>query len=186
MTLKELAMKYRTDKCKEVMGKYWPSHGHNYIPTYEKLFDEKRDNVKRLLEIGIDDGASLRMWHDYFHNAEIIGLDIDGNKLINNGRITSYQCDQGNTHQLNLVKEAIDPCDVIIDDGSHDIAHQILGANILADKLVPGGYYIVEDVQPHPGSHKRIIDEVKWPWEKTLIKVGILGDDVLMVMQRPE
>ena len=36
--------------------------------------------------------------------------------------------------------------DVIIDDGSHLIDHQIKSFNILKEKMKPGGIYIIEDV----------------------------------------
>ena len=40
--------------------------------------------------------------------------------------------------------------DLIVDDGSHDLEHQILTVNILARYLAPGGIFIIEDVNRDP------------------------------------
>ncbi len=60
-----------------------------YTPFYDLLFRDRREKVFKVLEIGIGTikamahvkgykaGASLRMWRDYFINAEILGLDND-------------------------------------------------------------------------------------------------------------
>ena len=76
-----LAQKYYVDKC--------PAIYHHYTPKYHKLLKDKKVTV--FLEIGIGNhelmapivgdhyihGASLRMWRDYFPQAEIIGCDIN-------------------------------------------------------------------------------------------------------------
>lgn len=49
---------------------------HAYMDTYESKFAPRRFTAKRVLEIGINHGGSLRMWHDYFPNAEIYAIDI--------------------------------------------------------------------------------------------------------------
>jgi hypothetical protein len=76
MRLNELAIKYNTDKS---------SLDHDYIKHYEKYFSENREKYTKVLELGIyttntgdvdKSGASLKMWMDYFPNADIIGLDI--------------------------------------------------------------------------------------------------------------
>ena len=62
--LHDLGIKYHTDKA----------YLHNFCNDYEKLL---RKDVKTLWEIGILDGASLRMWSEYYPNAKIIGYDIE-------------------------------------------------------------------------------------------------------------
>ena len=49
---------------------------HSYIPLYEKLLSNKRLTAKNVLEIGVNEGGSIKLWHDYFTNATIYGLDI--------------------------------------------------------------------------------------------------------------
>ena len=62
--LTQLALKYGTDKAT-----------HKYTPLYHRTFEAMRTSVKRFMEIGVFRGASIRMWTDYFTEAEIIGVD---------------------------------------------------------------------------------------------------------------
>jgi hypothetical protein len=50
---------------------------HSYLPLYESLLSGKRDSASHILEIGIYYGGSIKLWHDYFPNAMVYGLDID-------------------------------------------------------------------------------------------------------------
>ena len=80
--LSELAFKYGTDKC--------PQLNHAYTPFYYELLKDKRQSIKKVLEMGIGNrelqkkyfphcvtGASLFMWKDFFPNAQIYGADND-------------------------------------------------------------------------------------------------------------
>jgi hypothetical protein len=152
--LSQLAMKHGCNKCPE-----WGGAGHSYTPFYDELFRGRK--VRRLLEIGIWQGASLRMWEEYFPDAEIVGIDINPANLIWSGRIHSYQCDQNDEQALHdLMWDVVRPdgtptstlashdgFDVIIDDGSHRAAHQIASANTLLPLLSWRGIYVIEDVQ---------------------------------------
>jgi hypothetical protein len=67
-------------------------HFHHYISNFycEKLTPRKNDNLK-ILEIGIFAGDSLKLWEDFFPNAEIYGLDIvDHSKYIHSDRVKKY------------------------------------------------------------------------------------------------
>ena len=74
---------------------------HSFLELYEKLLSLKKDTAKNVLEIGIWDGSSLNMWHDYFPNAKIIGLDIEDKKQYENERITCELIDQSSENALN-------------------------------------------------------------------------------------
>src|SRR5208282_1967642 len=125
MTLFQIADKYGCDKS--------PKYLHNYIDTYSELLEPKKNEVKKVLEIGIGFpeqtphnpkcafGASIYMWRDYFPNAEIYAIDIDGSHLINEDRIHSFLCDQRSEVELkSLVARIGEGFDLIIDDGSHN------------------------------------------------------------------
>ena len=86
-TLTEIAKKYNTDK-----GSY-----HTFTDFYAEHFDNIRNDVLSLLEIGILRGASLKMWHDYFINAEIYGIDIASWK---HGPL-NFNFDEKNLEKLN-------------------------------------------------------------------------------------
>ncbi len=145
MTLDELAIKHNTDK----------SHlTHDYCPIYEALFGSYRERIYGLLEIGIAEGASLKMWGEYLPTAIIYGIDKDPYDVEKNGDlggyIQTYIADQSNPEQLKLVMESIDDAmDVIVDDGSHDPNHIITSLTTLFPYLKEGGFYCIEDLE-HP------------------------------------
>ncbi len=133
MTLTELAEKHKTDKG--------PSC-HNYTEAYESMFAGIRDEKLKILEIGVLDGASLRMWCDYFPNAEIHGMDVDSDcHAFADDRITIHIGDQGDRWDLDRIGKDFD---IVIDDGSHRVDDQIFTFK----RLWPNTrlLYIVEDV----------------------------------------
>lgn len=69
-----IARKYGTDKF--TLG---------YTRVYDNIMRRDKDNHISILEIGIFTGASLRMWHEYFRNAKVCG--IDNGRLVPNAGI---------------------------------------------------------------------------------------------------
>lgn len=138
----EIALKYDTDKCPE----WRDGTGHEYTPFYSALLEGR--SVKKVLEIGICTGASLRMWAEYFPDAEVYGLDNAPMSLISEDRIHSLLCDQSSPNDLRKVVDTFgDNFDLIIDDGSHRAEDQILSAQMLVPLLSKTGLYMIEDVQ---------------------------------------
>lgn len=125
---------------------------HSYIPFYHQLFNEKRQEIKRVLEIGIGDWSgrrtSLLLWRDFFPNAYIFGVDNEEKNMINGEkRITTLLRDQSSEVSLKDIWRVIaGGFDLIIDDGSHNPDHQLLSAQILMPLLKEDGVYIIEDV----------------------------------------
>ncbi len=144
----ELAKKYGTDK-----GGWHTIAGetcHNYTPVYHQLLGGRREQIKNVLEIGVNYGCSLRMWEEYFPNARVIGLDSNASCLFTKGRIECFAADQANLESLKgaLALAGSPKFDLIVDDGSHDPSHQIFSANVLAPYLAPDGLYVIEDIFP--------------------------------------
>ena len=135
MTLKEINLKYNTDKEK-----------HGYLTIYEDYFSKLQNHKLSILEIGIWSGESLKLWKEYFPNAEIIGIDkSDDCVQCQPLGTTSFLVDQADEKQL--IKFSQDKLfDIIIDDGSHYSPHQILSFQVLFERLKPEGLYIVEDI----------------------------------------
>jgi hypothetical protein len=146
----DLADKHMTDKggTSTVYGGVPGDTCHNYTPAYHAMFGDRRESVRRVLEVGVNAGSSLRMWEEYFPAAEVIGLDIRPEVLFAAGRIRCYQADQGVRQSLQAAVAAAGggPFDLIIDDGSHLEAHQIVTAETLLPLLAPGGVYVIEDI----------------------------------------
>lgn len=144
MTLDELALKYGTDKA---------SNHHNYTKIYEGMFEPIRDKVTGILEIGIGGknykgimGSSLKMWADYFHNAEIVGIDIDPTADVDFGsRISVVIGDQTRRSVLEKSLKKLPSVDIIIDDGAHKNNLTVATFEYLWPKLEPGGIYVIED-----------------------------------------
>lgn len=164
--LTALCDKYGSDKgsfgTKEVPYN-WPAH--NYVDYYSRIFGQFRENVNKVFECGIGTnnldfpsnmsktgkpGASLRVWRDYFPNAQIYGADIDRNILFNEERIRTHYIDQLSEHDIaefwNWTVEK--DFDIIIDDGLHTFeGGRTLFVNSI-QQLAPNGVFIIEDVTP--------------------------------------
>jgi hypothetical protein len=117
--LSTIAFKNGSNKC--------PQYGrYSFTEYYFKVFEEKRKAVKKILEIGVRDGADLRMWRDFFPNAQVYGTDTSPSVLFNDKRIKTYLCDPTKSEDLKKLIEKIgSDIDIIIDDGSHLPVDQI-------------------------------------------------------------
>lgn len=151
-----LAKKHETDKG----GRHLRYGGadsdtcHEYTTIYHDLLGHRRENIKRVLEVGVNAGSSLRMWREYFPNALIIGLDNNYDCLFMEDRIMCILADQGDRKSLLAAMEyAGGKFDLIIDDGSHELHHQILTMNTLAPFLEDDGIYVVEDIRDRGNPH---------------------------------
>lgn len=123
----------------------------HYFQIYEQYFNIFKDKPVKLLEIGIYNGASLKMWREYFHkDSTIVGIDIDDNCREFENEQENIYCRIGSQEDGNFLNKIIDEFgkfDIIIDDGSHIVSHMIASFNYLfIDGLKENGIYIVEDV----------------------------------------
>ena len=90
---------------------------HNYLTLMDFHFTPRRNSASKILEIGVQTDRSVKMWEDYFPNAEIYGLDIDPKcKQYEKNRVKIVIGDQNNINDLSKLPNDFD---VIIDDGSH-------------------------------------------------------------------
>ena len=129
VTLDSLGRKHGTDKS---------SICHNYLDFYESYIDWSK--VRTMLEIGIKDGASLRMWADWLPLSKIYGVDIDRLSSIAGTTCILADATKPIGSLLNVT------FDLIIDDGSHYCSEQQSSFEWLWPKLRKGGYYIMEDL----------------------------------------
>lgn len=124
----------------------------DYLRHYERMMAGFRDRPITLLEIGIDQGASLRTWETYFPQASIVGVDIVPATLrFARDNVVVEIGSQFDADFLEGLARKYTP-DIIIDDGSHISEHQIFSFERLFHGLKPGGLYVVEDIQRGPGS----------------------------------
>ena len=120
-----------------------------YCHYYDRHLNHLRAKPVKVLEIGVKDGDSLKMWKDYFPQGEICGLEYNPEPLKDfaEDRVRVYIGDQTDTSLLEKIAEEVGPFDLIIDDASHVVEHQQISFEYLfKNSLKPGGLYIVEDL----------------------------------------
>lgn len=133
--LTDLGIKHGTDKAYE----------HNFTDVYEDYF--KKYSNPRILEIGVYNGASMETYNEYFnYKCTILGID-NGEQLryaSSHPNILITLADQSNPE--HLASQVGTGYDIIVDDGSHFVEHQINCFEVLKDKVNKGGIYIIEDL----------------------------------------
>ncbi|SFQ94741.1 class I SAM-dependent methyltransferase [Poseidonocella sedimentorum] len=121
---------------------------HHYLPLYDRYFARFRGRPVRMLEIGVFKGGSLDLWRDYLGpEAVIYGIDIDPKCARFDGisgqvRIGS----QDDLAFLDAVVEEMGGIDLVLDDGSHHMAHVWTTLRHLFPRLSPSGSYMIEDL----------------------------------------
>jgi hypothetical protein len=164
-SLTKLCEIYKSDKGSINHNKksIWGWTAHTYSNYYYSLFNHFKDDVKLVFECGLGTnnpdfqsnmtvdgmpGASLRVWRDYFKNAQIYGADIDKDILFQEDRIKTYYVDQLNTPSIETMWKniGINNFDIIIDDGLHTTDANINLFINSFNKLKKNGIYIIEDV----------------------------------------
>ncbi len=143
--LDQLARKHGSDKGSEPSGRL---SGKGYTAVYSQFFEPLRQNALVLLEIGVAQGASLRMWEEYFPNARIFGVDVDPEcTRYESERTTVLIGDQSDTEFLRrLVGVVGSPLDIVIDDGGHHMHQHQRSLEFLFPHVERGGLYCIEDL----------------------------------------
>jgi hypothetical protein len=152
-----LVEKYGTDKSLS-----------GYTNTYSNIFTPIKDKVTSILEIGLGTlnttipssfagnlqhfehykpGGSLRVWRDYFPNADIFGGDIDAEILFEEDRIKTFYLDQLNLKSYQKLNSLIpNNLDLVIDDGLHSIDSSLLTLKFFLKKIKINGHICIEDI----------------------------------------
>lgn len=128
---------------------------HSYLSTYEKLLQKKKNTAKNILEIGIEHGGSIKLWHDYFINATVYGLDIMDIKyawdeINNKDRIIlycSYDAYDTEKFKTTFLDKNI-KFDLILDDGPHTFDSMKIFIQLYSQIMTDDGILIIEDL-PH-------------------------------------
>jgi hypothetical protein len=99
---------------------------HSYISNfYNEKFKSFKDKPIKILEIGVLQGHSIKLWEDYFTNAEIFGVDI-GNIIEHNfsNRVKILFQNAYSIEFIKKLEENYGKFDIIIDDGPHTLETQ--------------------------------------------------------------
>jgi len=143
-SLEEIVDNSRTDK----------NTRHSYLPLYDQLLISKKEKARNVLEVGIDVGGSIKMWHDYFTNATVYGLDIIHidtvwHELKNNARITLYTSSDAYNHEFfntHFLQKNM-KFDFMLDDGPHSLESMVTFIKLYSQIMTDDGILIIEDVQ---------------------------------------
>ena len=129
---------------------------HSYLYLYQTLLHNRKETAKNVLEIGIDNGGSIKLWSDFFINANIYGLDIiDINNpiisptIINKKNIYLYcNTDAYNENVFNNFFKSKDmKFDFMLDDGPHTLESMKQFIVLYSQIMTDDGILIIEDVQ---------------------------------------
>lgn len=156
-SLTDFATHYGTDKA-------W----HGYTEYYEELFNTFRREPISILEIGVDGGESLKVWHDWFYNPEtkIYGIDIQDKKLVLFPRTQLFITDATSPNAVYDITKVSGAFDIIIEDASHYSKDQKKLLELWFPHLKPKGIWITEDT--HSGYHYPWNDQGELPFVHSL------------------
>jgi hypothetical protein len=145
-----LATKYCTDKSPYNLV----THRHPYTPVYDMFLRPfQLQSSLKLGEVGVLNGASIEMWKDYFPKASIHAFDISIESLVKvkaKSDANTYLVDENDVH-------GIVPCledatsdeilfDILLEDASHRLDHQLHFLKDAIRYVRPGGLLIIEDI----------------------------------------
>src|SRR5262245_57553982 len=119
---------------------------HDYTEHYRRFLRPLRSQPIGLLEIGILDGGSLRLWRRFLPKAKVVGIDLKLPHLHLPG-VEMHQGDQSDEEFLSGLISRYGGFDVVIDDGSHVGTHVRTSFRVLFPALRPGGWYVIEDLE---------------------------------------
>lgn len=134
----------------------------HYFPAYENHFGRFRNRSLIMVEIGCGEGGSLQMWKRYFGPlAQIVGVDIRPEcRELEDDQIAIRIGDQGDAIFLSSLVEEFGPPDIVVDDGSHMMAHMVASFLTLYPTMSKNGVYAVEDLhtcywEEYDGGYRR-------------------------------
>jgi SAM-dependent methyltransferase len=160
--------------------------------VYENIFKTIKNSNIRILEIGIRTGASLKLWSEYFLEAEIWGIDISDDgvvpEFVKNPRINIKYADAYSDEFLINLGLSFD---IIIDDGPHSLNSQIFAVQNFTKMLNPGGFLFIEDIIGGKPYVDKIMSKIN-KLEKLEVKVFDLrkltgvNDSIIVAVHRNE
>ena len=119
----------------------------HYFDIYERHLERFRGTSPTMLEIGVFEGGSLAMWKEYLGpGSKIVGIDINpACKTHEADGIEIFIGSQDDPALIDQILRKYPTLDVVLDDGSHIMAHMIRSFELLYDHVASHGVYMVED-----------------------------------------
>lgn len=169
---------------------------HSYDKFYDELFSGRENDELNILEIGVNEGGSVRLWHDYLTRSRVTGIDICCNWSLPDKadypRLDLHRDDAYDdrfARELSLRKhleyENWRGFDAIVEDGSHLLEHQIYTLEHFPALLESGGILIIEDVPE--GAEQELIKHAPSGgkfWIENLRHIKGRWDDCLVIFKK--
>ena len=141
--LLKLMCEFNTTKVRDPEGTHYATH-------YSKFFDSLTGSPIKILEIGVKEGESLKLWKKYFHpDSEVFGIEINPEPLkdFKEENISIFYGDKTDTKFLQSVVDEVGSVDIIIDDAGHQMHQQKASFEFLFPNLLSeNGIYVIEDL----------------------------------------
>lgn len=173
----------------------WPDKGsvHSYIEVYEEILAPYREMADFVLEIGLMDGQSLRMWDEYFYGGSVYGIDCSEQP---HGGLADLRPIIAEQSYNIFIGDATNPSDiencftylkfnVIIEDAGHDLNQQFQIYKTLKPYLAEGAIYIIEDIQDIDAT-RYLFENIDHEKEVTILDrrhIKNRYDDVLVIIK---
>jgi cephalosporin hydroxylase len=164
---------------------------HSYLDVYENLFAPIKDNALNVLEVGICHGGSIKLWHDYFTNATVYGLDIIPldqvwSEIRNKQRIKLLT--STDAYRPEVVQTLGVKFDMVLDDGPHSLESMLAFVKHYTPLLSEKGILVIEDIQHYEWT-KKIIDSFPLEYQKAVQVVDLRGvkgryDDLIIILDK--
>lgn len=111
---------------------------HQYIPFYTQVLSgiEKTGEFD-ILEVGVYNAQSIRLWRSLYPNAKITGCDLNTDPTwFKDERIYYRQFDQSNLALLTSALASLEDPVILVDDGSHIPFHQLIFLDAATSAIV--------------------------------------------------
>jgi SAM-dependent methyltransferase len=120
----------------------------HYLEVYHRHLAAFRGRRPVVVEIGVQHGGSLQMWKRYFGaGARIVGVDIDPRcRELAEESIEIVIGDQADRAFHAELRKRYPRIDILIDDGGHTMAQQLVTFEELFPHVQPTGVYLCEDL----------------------------------------
>jgi len=121
---------------------------NSYFDVYEHYFSKFVGKSPKILEIGILGGGSIELWLKYFgKGTQVVGVDINPDCLSYkyDGNAEIIIGDQSSVPFWQSLLSKHPEFDIIIDDGSHIMSHQITTLQQTFPHIKDCGVYLCED-----------------------------------------
>ena len=123
-----------------------------YLPVYQRLAAEIGPAGK-VLEVGIDQGVSLRLWQALFPDGLVVGADdgsgaggsVPGSVIWPPGTMAIRAGQDDPRIAAEAAELSPDGYDLIVDDASHDGKLSQATFGLLWPLVKPGRWYVLED-----------------------------------------